>query len=117
MSDEYGGNSFKDSLVDDCELKSQILVLTFTMLMSQAINPEGATINERFKNYPPENDTTSSGGFSTTQEMWSDKAQRGNKFEVKPADEHKPSNGLIDQSLNGSNLKDELQDAKQGKDQ
>ncbi|KAJ3985557.1 hypothetical protein F5890DRAFT_1509329 [Lentinula detonsa] len=99
MSDEYGGNSFKDSLVDD------------------SINPEGATINERFKNYPPENDTTSSGGFSTTQEMWSDKAQRGNKFEVKPADEHKPSNGLIDQSLNGSNLKDELQDAKQGKDQ
>ncbi|KAJ3785872.1 hypothetical protein GGU10DRAFT_434223 [Lentinula aff. detonsa] len=92
MSDEYGGNSFKDSLVDD------------------SINPEGATINERFKNYPPENDTTSSGGFSTTQEMWSDKAQRGNKFEVKPADEHH-------QSLNGSNLKDELQDAKQGKDQ
>ncbi|KAJ3720358.1 hypothetical protein C8R42DRAFT_722085 [Lentinula raphanica] len=98
MSDEYGRNGFKSSLVDD------------------SINPEGTTLDERFKNYPPENDTTSSGGFNTTQEMWSDKAQRGNRFGGKPSDDDKPSNGLIDQSLNGSNLKNELQDAKQGKD-
>ncbi|KAJ4464989.1 hypothetical protein C8J55DRAFT_529251 [Lentinula edodes] len=90
MSDEYGRTGFKDSLVDE------------------SINPEATTVDERFKNYPPESDTTSSGGFSTTQEVWSDKAQRGNI---------EPSNGLIDQSLNGSNLKNELQDAKQGKDQ
>ncbi|KAJ4474399.1 hypothetical protein J3R30DRAFT_674602 [Lentinula aciculospora] len=91
MSDEYGRNGFKNSLVDE------------------SINPEGTTIDERLKNYPPENDS----GFSTTQEIGSDKAQRGNIFEVKRDDT--PANGLIDQSPNGSNLKNEIQDAKQGK--
>ncbi|KAE9402630.1 hypothetical protein BT96DRAFT_918142 [Gymnopus androsaceus JB14] len=90
MSDEYGRNGFKDSLVDD------------------SINKSGINIDEQ-------NDTTSSGGYNTTPEMWSDKAQRGNAFETKGHNEQ-PSNGLIDQSLNGSNLKNELQDAKQGKD-
>jgi len=94
MSDEYGRNGFKDSLVDD------------------SINPEGNTFDERTRNYPPKNDTTSSGGFSTTPDMWSNKAQRGNNVEVSSTG----STGLIDQSTNGSNLKNQMEDAKQGRD-
>ncbi|KAF8823353.1 hypothetical protein HHX47_DHR10000411 [Lentinula edodes] len=41
MSDEYGRTGFKDSLVDE----------------SINLNPEGTTVDERFKNYPPENDS------------------------------------------------------------
>ncbi len=63
---------------------------------------------------------TTQGGFNATPEStWSDKAQRGHNPGSAQATERGPSStsgGLIDQSLNGSNLKNELQDAKQGVD-
>jgi hypothetical protein len=51
---------------------------------------------------------TASGGYGAgPEEVWSNKAQRGTD---------KPLNGLIDQAADGTNLKNELQDAKQGRD-
>ncbi|TBU27548.1 hypothetical protein BD311DRAFT_665104 [Dichomitus squalens] len=61
-------------------------------------------------NYPPENDTTSEGGYGSSG-TFSPASQRR-------ADPSRPSNdtGLITQSLDGGPLASELQDAKQGTD-
>lgn len=50
---------------------------------------------------------TSSGGYGSSQNSWSDKAQRG-----------RPDTGLIDQSLSGGSLDQEVRngDAEQGED-
>ena len=58
---------------------------------------------------------TSSGGYGAPPEqVWSAKAQRG-VHEDSPSKEH--DSGLIDQTTNGTDLQDELQDAEQGEDQ
>lgn len=63
---------------------------------------------------------TSSGGYGASPEqVWSAKAQRGVHV---PAGNGDPSStesdsSLIDQATDGTNLKDELQDAEQGRDQ
>ncbi|KAF9486109.1 hypothetical protein BDN70DRAFT_916357 [Pholiota conissans] len=73
-------------------------------------------------NYPlSRNDTTSSGGYgSQPDQLWSNKAQRGIDMPTTPDElneqEDMPDNGLIDQTADGTNLKNELQDAKQGRD-
>ncbi|KAG7087143.1 hypothetical protein E1B28_013123 [Marasmius oreades] len=36
------------------------------------------SIDEETKNYPSEGDSTASGGYGSTQNVWSDAAQRGN---------------------------------------
>ncbi|EKM57839.1 uncharacterized protein PHACADRAFT_251712 [Phanerochaete carnosa HHB-10118-sp] len=78
-------------------------------------------------NYPPSNDSefvrylsddgpranehgtaTSSGGYGSSQNPFADTKQRG-----RPEDS---SGGLIDQSVSGGPIGDEIQDAKQGKD-
>ncbi|PBK86277.1 hypothetical protein ARMGADRAFT_1169232 [Armillaria gallica] len=95
MSDEFGRAHFKDSLVDD-----------------------SATIDHSTNNYPPDGDTTSSGGWGGPPEgVWGNKAQRCST-ETRSADtKHSGKNtGLVDQSVNGSNLKGQIQDAKQGSD-
>ena len=54
---------------------------------------------------------TSSGGYGAPPEqVWSAKAQRG-VHEDSPSKEH--DSGLIDQTTNGTDLQDELQDAEQ----
>ncbi|KAK0193207.1 hypothetical protein F5146DRAFT_373311 [Armillaria mellea] len=92
MSDEFGRAHFKDSLVDD-----------------------STTIDYSTKNYPPEGDTTSSGGWGGSPEhVWGNKAQRsGVDTDAKKSGR---KTGLVDQSPNGSNLKGQIQDAKQGAD-
>ncbi|KAF5339514.1 hypothetical protein D9758_016363 [Tetrapyrgos nigripes] len=105
MSDEYGRAGFnKDNLADD------------------SANTR-VTLDERTKNYPPEGDTTSSGGYSSTSDVWTDKAQRGNTPVAQERDGARQSqsntnsgSGLIDQSLSGSDLSGQLRDAKQGSD-
>ncbi|PBK62263.1 hypothetical protein ARMSODRAFT_609489 [Armillaria solidipes] len=95
MSDEFGRAHFKDSLVDD-----------------------SATIDCATKNYPPEGDTTSSGGWGGPPEgVWGNKAQRSG-IDTSNADAKKSGRktGLVDQSVNGSDLKSQIQDAKQGAD-
>ncbi|KAG9225199.1 hypothetical protein CCMSSC00406_0007030 [Pleurotus cornucopiae] len=72
-------------------------------------------------NYPPGNDTTSSGGYGSAN-VWSDRVQRGNPDDStinsdSPITESQPSGGLIDQSLNGTSLKSGVADAKQGVDE
>lgn len=90
MSDEFGRAHFKDSLVDD-----------------------SATVDFVTKNYPPEGDTTSSGGWGGPPEgVWGNKAQRSG-VDTSKAD---TKTGLVDQSVNGSNLKGQIQDANQGAD-
>ncbi|KIK57452.1 hypothetical protein GYMLUDRAFT_46336 [Collybiopsis luxurians FD-317 M1] len=108
MSDEYGRQKAfnEEGLVDES-------------LDTKNINPEGRTLDERYRNYPLEGDTTSSGGFSTTPEVWSDRAQRGNPYDATKRDDVSKSGngaGLVDQSVNGGNLKEQVEDAKQGKD-
>ena len=49
---------------------------------------------------------TQSGGYSADERVWERDGQKGRL----------PQNGLIEQSLDGGDLKHELQDAKQGKD-
>jgi len=82
MSDEYGAASgFKGSLVN-----------------KSGPQTDDDRLNYETGNYPPPNDTTSSGGYgSPPTSVWSDKAQRG-----------RPDTGLLDQSA--------MQDAKQGQD-
>ncbi|KAK7438215.1 hypothetical protein VKT23_018146 [Stygiomarasmius scandens] len=107
MSDEYGRAGFnKDNLTDD-SLKTN----------------SNLTLDERTQNYPSEGDTTSSGGYSGTSNIWTDKAQRGNisiALERDPNSQFASRNGsqtnLIDQSLNGADLSGQLKDAKQGAD-
>ncbi|KAF7424857.1 hypothetical protein PC9H_010168 [Pleurotus ostreatus] len=71
-------------------------------------------------NYPPENDTTSSGGYGSAN-VWSDRVQKGDPDSAVDSKstitESQPSGGLIDQSLNGTSLKSGLADAKQGVDE
>ncbi|PSS05486.1 hypothetical protein PHLCEN_2v3768 [Hermanssonia centrifuga] len=64
--------------------------------------------NYKTANYPPKDDSTSSGGYGSSQNSWSDKAQRGRI----DADD----SGLIDQSTTGGLIGGEVQDAKQGRD-
>ncbi|KAK0470430.1 uncharacterized protein EV420DRAFT_1634851 [Desarmillaria tabescens] len=95
MSDEFGRAHFKDSLVDD-----------------------SATFDFATTNYPPEGDTTSSGGWGgPPEDVWGNKAQRSGvdtgKTDAKKSDR---KTGLVDQSMNDSNLKGQIRDAKQGAD-
>ncbi|KAF5342881.1 hypothetical protein D9758_016099 [Tetrapyrgos nigripes] len=104
MSDKYGRVGFnKDNLTDDSA-------------------NENLTLDERTKNYPSEGDTTSSGGYSATSNVWTDKAQRGNlAFALERDPNSQPNsqfnsryasrNGsqtMIDQSLSGSDLSGQL---------
>ncbi|GJE85596.1 hypothetical protein PsYK624_016750 [Phanerochaete sordida] len=59
-------------------------------------------------NYPPSNDSTSSGGYGSSQNPYSDSKQRGRAEDS--------SGGLIDQSVTGGPIGEEIEDAKQGKD-
>ncbi|KAF9002933.1 hypothetical protein BDQ17DRAFT_1356317 [Cyathus striatus] len=65
-------------------------------------------------------DSTSSGGYSSSKNVWSDRAQRGY---IERAGTHTAQTGdnanergLIDQTAAGEPIGDELQDAKQGRD-
>ncbi|KAF4596866.1 hypothetical protein EYR40_007442 [Pleurotus pulmonarius] len=74
----------------------------------------GNGVGREVANHPPEHDTTSDGGYGSA-EVWSDGVQRGNAESAMTGNQ--TSSGLIDQSLNGTNLKSELADAKQGVDE
>ncbi|KAJ8503512.1 hypothetical protein ONZ45_g10799 [Pleurotus djamor] len=82
------------------------------MQSSKYKNEITSSQNDNQGNYPPPGDTTSSGGYGNVN-VWSDKIQRGNTDTAQIAEQR---SGLIDQSLNGTNLKNEVQDAKQGAD-
>ncbi|CAA7265705.1 unnamed protein product [Cyclocybe aegerita] len=74
--------------------------------------------------YPtsPTTDTIYSGGYGAgSGQVWSNQAQRGVDMPTGNAErgsgpEEKNSLGLIDQSVNGTKLKTEFEDAKQGRD-
>ena len=107
MSDEYANNGLKGSLVNTTAVDTG--------------------------NYPPEGDSTSSGGYGSPN-VWSDAAQRGkaNYNDSNPSDAITDSNtkrvsgfdadeqtvddpsGLVQQSLSGGDLRDVMQDM--GKD-
>ncbi|KAF9526390.1 hypothetical protein CPB83DRAFT_908493 [Crepidotus variabilis] len=63
-------------------------------------------------------DSSASGGYgSSPDNAWSNKSQRGTDMPLTPQEVGiTPDTGLIDQSTNGTNLKKELGDAKQGRD-
>ncbi|TFK96663.1 hypothetical protein BDV98DRAFT_608079 [Pterulicium gracile] len=106
MSDEYANNGLKGSLVNTTAADNG--------------------------NYPPEGDSTSSGGYGSPN-VWSDAAQRGRAdpepnqsdatnnantkrvsgFDADEQDVDDPS-GLVQQSLNGGDLRDVMQEM--GKD-
>ncbi|TFK24845.1 hypothetical protein FA15DRAFT_640653 [Coprinopsis marcescibilis] len=65
-------------------------------------------------NYPAENDSTPSGGYGSATNVWSNRTQRGAK--AKGDEDFHGSTGLVNQSLSGSDLSHEIQDAKQGRD-
>ncbi|KAI0350417.1 hypothetical protein OH77DRAFT_1507000 [Trametes cingulata] len=62
-------------------------------------------------NYPPENDTTSEGGYGSPDTFSPRSQRRADPFETQAAQA-----GLVDQSVDGGPLARELQDAKQGAD-
>ncbi|KAJ3501375.1 hypothetical protein NLJ89_g9365 [Agrocybe chaxingu] len=75
--------------------------------------------------YPtsPTTDTTYSGGYGADpSQVWSNQAQRGVDMPTGNVErgsgraEEKGALGLIDQSVNGTKLKTEFEDAKQGRD-
>ncbi|KAL1742061.1 hypothetical protein HDZ31DRAFT_84406 [Schizophyllum fasciatum] len=92
MSDEYGsqGYSKQGSLVNETARDAQT----------------ERDLTYKYGNYPPPNDTTQSGGYSADERVWERDGQKGRL----------PQNGLIEQSVDGGDLKHELQDAKQGTD-
>ncbi|KAI0259121.1 hypothetical protein BC834DRAFT_907927 [Gloeopeniophorella convolvens] len=87
MSDEYANSGFKGSLVDPS--------ITDTLLKRER-ESFPPTSDYATKNYPPPGDTTSSGGRRTG-----------------PA---QLEGGLLQQSLNGTDLRGQLHDAAQGRD-
>ncbi|TCD68280.1 hypothetical protein EIP91_011246 [Steccherinum ochraceum] len=100
MSDEYGANSgFKGSLVNNSA--------------AQTTTAED-DLNYKTGNYPPTDDSTASGGYSSSGNVWSDKAQRG-RADIERNDG--PATGLLGQSVNGISVMNELEDAKQGRDE
>ncbi|OJT05824.1 hypothetical protein TRAPUB_3319 [Trametes pubescens] len=66
-------------------------------------------------NYPPANDTTSSGGYGSA-DTFSPHSQRHADPVCAPTPTSPSDTGLIDQSPDGGPLGRELQDAKQGTD-
>ncbi|TRM63139.1 hypothetical protein BD626DRAFT_495639 [Schizophyllum amplum] len=93
MSDEYGqqGSGKQGSLVNNTAPDAQA----------------ERDLNYKHGNYAPPDDTTQSGGYGGGGErVWERDAQKGRL----------PENGLIEQSVDGGDLKHELQDAKQGRD-
>ncbi|KAL0945214.1 hypothetical protein HGRIS_000726 [Hohenbuehelia grisea] len=99
MSDEYRNNGLQGSLVDPSHAK------VGEDQYKNEISKSQTSQQDMPGNYPSDSDSTSSGGYGSARNVWSDRAQRGNN-----------DGGLIDQSLSGSSLKSELQDAKQGID-
>ncbi|KAI0365525.1 hypothetical protein BV20DRAFT_1046693 [Pilatotrama ljubarskyi] len=62
-------------------------------------------------NYPPENDTTSEGGYGSPDTFSPRSQRRADPFETQAQ-----QTGLVDQSVDGGPLAPEIQDAKQGAD-
>jgi hypothetical protein len=60
---------------------------------------------------------TSSGGYGSSKNVYSDSAQRGKEAtRTGDASERSQDTGLVTQSTSGGNLSNEVQDAKQGVD-
>ncbi|KAI0750317.1 hypothetical protein C8Q80DRAFT_1253839 [Daedaleopsis nitida] len=77
-------------------------------------NTANNDFNYQNRNYPPENDTTSEGGYGAPTNTFSAQNQRRADSD---SQQFSPSNhGLLDQSLDGGPLNREIQDAKQGSD-
>ncbi|KAF8885449.1 hypothetical protein BD779DRAFT_1471577 [Infundibulicybe gibba] len=76
--------------------------------MSNDTSPRNNNSGAAVGNYPPQDDSTSSGGYGSAQNVWSNKAQRGYTEAAET--------GLVDQSPSGGDLKHEMRDAKQGVD-
>ncbi|CCL99915.1 uncharacterized protein FIBRA_01940 [Fibroporia radiculosa] len=94
MSDEYASSGFQGSLVNDS---------------LQTSRGEGTY---ETGNYPPPGDTTSSGGYSS-RNTWTNRSQRGHLENMSGSAEA----GLLDQSVTGGPIGDEIEDAKQGQDE
>ncbi|KII84322.1 hypothetical protein PLICRDRAFT_167848, partial [Plicaturopsis crispa FD-325 SS-3] len=88
MSDEYASSGYKGSLVNDSAKGAQ--------------NTDAET-----GNYPPEGDSTSSGGYGSSVNTFAPETQRG-KVDT--------GAGLVQQSTSGGDLESEIDDAKQGED-
>ncbi|KAI0076032.1 hypothetical protein K474DRAFT_1623706 [Panus rudis PR-1116 ss-1] len=97
MSDEYSSSGYRGSLVNQSA--------------SDPANRGDDAYSTR--NYPPSNDSTSSGGYGSATDSYSSPAQRG-RLDLAIGDK---GPNLIDQSVSGGPLRNEIQDAKQGQDE
>ncbi|KAF5359729.1 hypothetical protein D9756_002883 [Leucocoprinus leucothites] len=68
MSDEYASSGYKGSLANE----------TVGDQIPKEQEDKGNTSGTEIKNYPSEGDTTSSGGFGSSTNIYSSRAQRGN---------------------------------------
>ncbi|KDQ58842.1 hypothetical protein JAAARDRAFT_192425 [Jaapia argillacea MUCL 33604] len=95
MSDDYASTGFKGSLVNN-----------------SADTKANAPGSEEYRtgNYPPANDSTSSGGYGSTRDAFSKPSQRGQSEKASQAGPN-----LVDQSVM-SGPEDQTQDAMQGQD-
>ncbi|KAF8956859.1 hypothetical protein BDZ97DRAFT_1849060 [Flammula alnicola] len=93
----------------------------------ERINTDERTGTENMPgNYPLTEDSTTSGGYGATPDkIWSNKAQRGTDMPLRTSADSNAAakagsesdTGLIDQAVDGTDLRNELQDAKQGTDE
>ncbi|KAH9926527.1 hypothetical protein B0H21DRAFT_764040 [Amylocystis lapponica] len=97
MSDEYTSSGFQSSLVNE----------------SADHQRKPGSGDYMTSNYPPPEDSTSSGGYGSSKNTWSNAAQRGRE----DAPDTSSDVGLVDQSKNGGPFGGVLKDAQQGEDE
>ncbi|KAG6817234.1 hypothetical protein H0H87_011291 [Tephrocybe sp. NHM501043] len=82
MSDEYASTGYKGSLVNstmnEAPNEKREAASTRTNKDGNATRQQGKSDFETH-NYPSDGDTTSEGGYGTSTNVWSGRAQRGNK--------------------------------------
>ncbi|KAG5643092.1 hypothetical protein DXG03_001588 [Asterophora parasitica] len=68
-------------------------------------------------NYPPQGDTTASGGYSSPKNVWSDRAQRGNATNIGTYRPRAQSDTNVDQMKKGGKpLRDQFDDSELGRE-
>ncbi|KAG6810551.1 hypothetical protein H0H92_012627 [Tricholoma furcatifolium] len=118
MSDEYAQSGYKGSLVnptvDEAPTKKQQASAGGRQLQpSSAAQIAQSQSDYQTHNYPSPGDTTAEGGYSSSSNVWSGRAQRGNKTGTGTyqSDSDQVRNaGLTDIGKDGEPLRDQYDD-------
>ncbi|KAG6840337.1 hypothetical protein C0991_007338 [Blastosporella zonata] len=119
MSDEYASSGYKGSLVNETMNEAPRKQVSASGDKEQGVKQEGKS-NYETHNYPPPGDSliilthvgivfeaTSEGGYGSAANVWSGRAQRGNKTGTGTYSAGSESEGLTNQGKDGEPLRDQ----------